>query len=205
MSPAVDIVILVVAVLAAVAGWRRGAIVTVAGLAGIVLGVVLALAITPAFLALLDQFGVADGIQRTFAAAMLMLVTTSLVSGILAQIASVLTRLLRPRGAARGLDRGVGAVGRHRGLGRVRLVHRRLPRLQRRDPRGAARVVVARARDARPREPDLERHRAVGARRRPARRGLPARLRERRGGDRRHGRARRRRAGGRAAGPRPAS
>ncbi|MDQ0743418.1 S1-C subfamily serine protease [Clavibacter sp. B3I6] len=110
MSPAVDIVILVVAVLAAVAGWRRGAIVTIAGLAGIVLGVGLALAITPAFLALLDQFGVADGIQRTFAAAMLMLVTTSLVSGILAQVASLLTRLLRPRGAARGLDRGVGAV-----------------------------------------------------------------------------------------------
>jgi uncharacterized membrane protein required for colicin V production len=106
VSPAVDIVILVVAVLAAVAGWRRGAIVTIAGLAGIVLGVVLALAITPAFLALLDRFGVADGIQRTFAAAMLMLVTTSLVSGILAQIASVLTRLLRPRGAARG-----GAAG----------------------------------------------------------------------------------------------
>ncbi|PPF71311.1 serine protease [Clavibacter michiganensis] len=110
VSPAVDIVILVVAVLAALAGWRRGAIVTVAGLVGIVLGVALALAITPAFLALLDEFGVADGIQRTFAAALLMLVTTSLVSGILAQVASVLTRLLRPRGAARGLDRGVGAV-----------------------------------------------------------------------------------------------
>ena len=110
VSPAVDIVILVVAVVAALAGWRRGAIVTVAGLAGIVLGVVLALAITPAFLALLDQFGVATGIMRTVAAALLMLVTTSLVSGILAQVASVLTRLLRPRGAARGLDRGIGAV-----------------------------------------------------------------------------------------------
>ncbi len=83
---------------------------TVAGLAGIVLGVLLALWITPAFLALLDQFGVATGITRTLAAAVLMLVTTSLVSGILAQVASVLTRLLRPRGAARGLDRGIGAV-----------------------------------------------------------------------------------------------
>ncbi|WP_241536514.1 CvpA family protein, partial [Clavibacter michiganensis] len=83
MSPAVDIVILVVAVLAALAGWRRGAIVTVAGLAGIVLGVLLALWITPAFLALLDQFGIATGITRTLAAAVLMLVTTSLVSGIL--------------------------------------------------------------------------------------------------------------------------
>ncbi|OUE28803.1 Serine protease [Clavibacter michiganensis] len=110
MSPAVDIVILVVAVVAAFTGWRRGAIVTVAGLAGIVLGVLLALAITPAFLALLDQFGVATGIMRTVAAALLMLVTTSLVSGILAQVASVLTRLLRPRGAAQGLDRGIGAV-----------------------------------------------------------------------------------------------
>ena len=110
MSPAVDIVILVVAVVAALTGWRRGAIVTVAGLAGIVLGVLLALAITPAFLTLLDQFGVATGIMRTVAAALLMLVTTSLVSGILAQVASVLTRLLRPRGAAQGLDRGIGAV-----------------------------------------------------------------------------------------------
>ncbi|OUD85896.1 Colicin V production protein [Clavibacter michiganensis subsp. michiganensis] len=111
MSPAVDIVILVVAVLAALAGWRRGAIVTVAGLAGIVLGVLLALWITPAFLALLDQFGIATGITRTLAAAVLMLVTTSLVSGILAQVASVLTRLLRP-GAPRAASTAASAPSR---------------------------------------------------------------------------------------------
>jgi S1-C subfamily serine protease len=106
----VDIVLIVIALLAVLAGWRRGALVTAASLAGIVGGALLATLVAPPLVKWLAGFGWNSSLQRTVAAGVVLLLCMSLAVGILTLIARLLRRVIGVVKVGRGLDSIGGAV-----------------------------------------------------------------------------------------------
>ncbi|MFB2580355.1 MarP family serine protease [Herbiconiux sp. P15] len=105
-----DIVLLAVAVLAVMAGWRRGALVTAASLAGIVAGALLATLVAPTAVEWLAGLGWAEAWQRAVAAAAVLILSISLAIGLLTLVARLLRRVVGVVKIGRGIDSLGGAV-----------------------------------------------------------------------------------------------
>jgi S1-C subfamily serine protease len=106
----VDIVLVLIAVLAVLGGWRRGALVTAASLAGIVAGAFLASLVAPGLVEWLAGFGWNSALQRAVAAGAVLLVCMGLAIAVLSVIARLLRRVIGSVRIGRGLDAVGGAV-----------------------------------------------------------------------------------------------
>ncbi|MCS5734792.1 MarP family serine protease [Herbiconiux daphne] len=110
MELIVDIVLLVIALLAVLGGWRRGALVTAASLVGIVGGALIATLVAPPVVEWLATFGWSNPVQRTVAAGAVLLLCMILAVGILTVIARLLRKVIGSISIGRGLDSIGGAV-----------------------------------------------------------------------------------------------
>ncbi|WP_440709487.1 MarP family serine protease [Herbiconiux sp. YIM B11900] len=110
MEIVVDIVLLVIALLAVLGGWRRGALVTAASLVGIVAGAWLATAVAPPIVSWLAELGWADPIQRAIAAGVVLLLCMSLAIALLGVVARLLRRVIGVVRIGRGIDSLGGAA-----------------------------------------------------------------------------------------------
>jgi S1-C subfamily serine protease len=110
MDIIVDIVLIVIALLAVLSGWRRGALVTAASLAGIIGGALLATAIAPPVVDWLAGLGWNTALQRTIAAGVLLLLCMAAAVGVLTLVAGLLRRVIGSVKIGRGLDAIGGAV-----------------------------------------------------------------------------------------------
>lgn len=110
MEIVVDIVLIVIALLAVLGGWRRGALVTAASLVGIVAGAWLATAVAPPIVEWLAGLGWADPIQRAVAAGAVLLLCMSLAIALLSVVARLLRRVIGVVRIGRGIDSLGGAV-----------------------------------------------------------------------------------------------
>ena len=110
MEPIVDIVLLVIALVAVLAGWRRGALQTAASLLGIVAGALLATAIAPAVVDWLASLGWNQSIQRAVAAGGVLLLCLMLAMTLFALVAGALRRIIGVVRIGRGIDSLGGAV-----------------------------------------------------------------------------------------------
>lgn len=106
MEPAIDIVLLVVGLLVVLAGWRRGALVTVGAFVGMVAGFSAGTLLGPVVVTLLAPLGLGAPVARTVVAA----ATLFLCIGILYSLAVSGAVLIRRHVKARSA-RGVDAVG----------------------------------------------------------------------------------------------
>jgi S1-C subfamily serine protease len=106
----VDIVLLVVALLAVAAGWRRGALVTAASLAGIVAGALIATLAAPPLVEWLATVGWAEAWQRAVAAGLVLILSISIAIGLLTLVARLLRRVIGVVKIGRGIDSLGGAV-----------------------------------------------------------------------------------------------
>jgi S1-C subfamily serine protease len=106
----VDIVLLAVAVLAVAAGWRRGALVTAASLAGIVAGALIATVAAPPVVEWLATVGWAEAWQRAVAAGLVLILSISLAIGLLTLVARLLRKVIGVVKIGRGIDSLGGAV-----------------------------------------------------------------------------------------------
>lgn len=106
----IDIVLVLVAVLAVLGGWRRGALVTAASLAGIVGGALLASAIAPGLVEWLAGFGWNSELQRAVAAGAVLVICMGLAIAALTVVARLLRRVIGSVKIGRGLDSLGGAV-----------------------------------------------------------------------------------------------
>jgi len=112
MEPIVDIVLLVIALLAVLGGWRRGALQTAASLIGIVVGALLAAAIAPSVVDWLASLGWNQSVQRAVAAGGVLLLCLVLAITLLSIVAGVLRRVIGVVRIGRGLDSlGGGILG----------------------------------------------------------------------------------------------
>jgi S1-C subfamily serine protease len=110
MDIIVDIVLIVIALLAVLSGWRRGALVTAASLAGIVAGALLATLVAPPVVDWLAGFGWNNALQRTVAAGAVLLLCMAVAVGVLTLVARLLRRVIGVVKVGRGLDSLGGAV-----------------------------------------------------------------------------------------------
>ncbi|MCS5729959.1 MarP family serine protease [Herbiconiux moechotypicola] len=106
----VDIVLVLVAVLAVLGGWRRGALVTAASLAGIVAGAFLASLVAPGVVDWLAAFGWSSALQRAVAAGVVLLLCMGLAITVLSVVARLLRRVIGSVRIGRGIDSLGGAV-----------------------------------------------------------------------------------------------
>ncbi|MCS5722668.1 MarP family serine protease [Herbiconiux sp. CPCC 203407] len=106
----VDIVLLVIALLAVAAGWRRGALVTAASLAGIVAGALLATLAAPPLVEWLATVGWAEAWQRAVAAGLVLILSISIAIGLLTLLARLLRGVIGVVKIGRGIDSLGGAV-----------------------------------------------------------------------------------------------
>jgi S1-C subfamily serine protease len=112
MNTVVDIVLLLIAAGAVVAGWRRGALVTAASLAGIVGGVILATNVSPIVVEFAARSGWVTSVQRTIIAAVVLIVSIALVVAVLSLIARAVRGALSRVKITKRLDTiGGGALG----------------------------------------------------------------------------------------------
>ncbi|MDQ1575997.1 MAG: hypothetical protein QOH55_1147 [Microbacteriaceae bacterium] len=115
MEVIVDLALIVVAVLAVVAGWRRGAVVSIGTLVGLVLGLWAGITIIPPVLTWLTSLGWLSGlgtgaiIWRTVIAVGIVSACATLIYTLVHALAVMLRRRLG-KGAIRGADSAVGAV-----------------------------------------------------------------------------------------------
>ncbi len=110
MEIVVDIVLVLIALAAVVGGWRRGALVTAASLAGIIAGALLATVLAPPIVEWLASLGWADPVQRAVAAGAVLLVCMSLAIAVLSLLAGLLRRVIGVVRIGRGIDSLGGAV-----------------------------------------------------------------------------------------------
>ncbi|WP_382308423.1 MarP family serine protease [Herbiconiux sp. UC225_62] len=110
MDTIVDIVLIVIALLAVLSGWRRGALVTAASLAGIIAGALLATVVAPPVVDWLAGLGWSNALQRTVAAGVLLLLCMAAAVGVLTLVAGLLRRVIGSVKIGRGLDAIGGAV-----------------------------------------------------------------------------------------------
>ncbi|MGD8169755.1 MarP family serine protease [Herbiconiux sp. P16] len=110
MDIIVDIVLIVIALLAVLSGWRRGALVTAASLVGIIGGALLATAVAPPVVDWLAGLGWNTALQRTIAAGVLLLLCMAVAVGVLTLVAGLLRRVIGSVKIGRGLDAIGGAV-----------------------------------------------------------------------------------------------
>ncbi|MFB2600118.1 MarP family serine protease [Herbiconiux sp. P17] len=110
MDIIVDIVLIVIALLAVLSGWRRGALVTAASLVGIIGGALLATAVAPPVVDWLAGLGWNTTLQRTIAAGVLLLLCMAVAVGVLTLVAGLLRRVIGSVKIGRGLDAIGGAV-----------------------------------------------------------------------------------------------
>lgn len=112
MDILIDLVLLVIALLAVVGGWRRGALLTAAALAGIVVGALLTGVAAPPVVDWLAGLGWSSPLQRTLAAAAVLILSISLASAVLTLVASLLRRVIGVVRIGRGIDAlGGGVLG----------------------------------------------------------------------------------------------
>jgi len=100
----------VIALLAVLSGWRRGALLTAASLAGIVAGALLATALAPPAVDWLAGLGWSTALQRTIAAGVVLLLCMGLAIGVLTLVAGLLRRVIGSVKIGRGLDAIGGAA-----------------------------------------------------------------------------------------------
>ncbi|MDN4613568.1 MarP family serine protease [Leifsonia sp. F6_8S_P_1B] len=109
METVVDIVLLVLAVLAILAGYSRGAIRSAGSLVGLGAGILLGLLLAPVVVEWMVRAGLTGVTQRSIVAAVVILVCAAVVYSLTAAAASVIGRVLR-HGPVRWLDSLIGAV-----------------------------------------------------------------------------------------------
>lgn len=105
----VDVVLLVLAVLAVVAGWSNGAIKAAGSLVGIACGLALGLMLAPVVVEWMAASGLTGVSQRSVVAAVVILISAAVVYAIAATAAALIGRVLR-RGPIRWVDSLIGAV-----------------------------------------------------------------------------------------------
>ncbi len=110
MDIIVDLVLLGIALLAVLTGWRRGALVTAASLAGIVGGALLARVVAPPVVDWLAGFGWSSALQRTIAAAVVLVLCLVLAVALLTLVARLLRGVIGAVKIGRGLDSLGGAA-----------------------------------------------------------------------------------------------
>jgi S1-C subfamily serine protease len=110
MELIVDIVLVVAALLAVFAGWRRGALVTAASLAGIAVGAWIATIVAPLVVNGLAGIGWNTTVLRTIAAGIVLVVCMTVAVAVLSLVASLVRRAIGGIGVIRGLDSLGGAV-----------------------------------------------------------------------------------------------
>lgn len=106
----VDIALIVIALLAVAAGWRRGALVTAASLAGIVAGAFIATLAAPPVVEWLATIGWAEAWQRAVAAGLVLILSISIAIGLLTLVARLLRGVIGVVKIGRGIDSLGGAV-----------------------------------------------------------------------------------------------
>jgi S1-C subfamily serine protease len=112
MDILIDIVLLVLALGAVVGGWRRGALVTAAALAGILAGGLLTRLAAPPVVEWLAGLGWSSSLQRTLAAVGVLILSISLATAVLTLVAGLLRRVVGVVRIGRGLDSlGGGVLG----------------------------------------------------------------------------------------------
>lgn len=111
MELIVDAVLVIAAIIAVVAGWRRGAVLFAVPMLGLVAGLWLGLLFAPPVIGWLAGIGWGSALQRTVVAAVFVAACAAVAYGITATIAALIRRRLG-KGAARGADAVAGsAVG----------------------------------------------------------------------------------------------
>ncbi|MFB2555614.1 MarP family serine protease [Herbiconiux liangxiaofengii] len=112
MDILIDLVLLALALLAVIGGWRRGALVTAASLVGIVAGGLITSVAAPPAVDWLAGLGWSSSLQRTLAAAAVLILSISLAVGVLSLVAGLLRRVVGVVRIGRGLDSlGGGILG----------------------------------------------------------------------------------------------
>ncbi|UFS59987.1 MarP family serine protease [Subtercola endophyticus] len=110
MQLAVDIVLIVAAVLAVAGGWARGALVTAASLAGIAVGAWVATLVAPIVVDWLVQYGWTSTLQRSIAAGAVFVLSIVIGSSVLGAAATLMRRAVGRVRVVRKLDSAGGAV-----------------------------------------------------------------------------------------------
>lgn len=110
MNTVVDIVLLLIALGAVVGGWRRGALVTAASLAGIVGGVALATVLSPVVVEFAARAGWVTSLQRTIVAVVVLIASIAVVVGLLSLVARALKGALSKLKITKGIDALGGAA-----------------------------------------------------------------------------------------------
>jgi S1-C subfamily serine protease len=110
VNTVVDVVLLLLAVLAVVGGWRRGALLTAASLLGVVAGVVLATFATPLVVEWAARSGWATSPQRAIVAGVVLLLSIAIAVAVLSAVATVVRGAFAKVTLARGLDTIGGIV-----------------------------------------------------------------------------------------------
>ncbi len=106
----VDIVLILIAVLAVLGGWRRGALVTAASLVGLVGGALLATAVAPGLVDWLAGLGWNSPVQRAVATGAVLVLSIGLAVTALTILAQLLRRVIGAVRIGRGLDALGGSV-----------------------------------------------------------------------------------------------
>ncbi|GGF26252.1 MarP family serine protease [Subtercola lobariae] len=110
MQLAVDIVLVVAALLAIAGGWARGAVVMAASLVGIALGAYVATLVAPVMVDLLVQYGWTSTLQRSIAAGAVFVLCIVIGSSVLGAAATLIRRAFGRVKVVRGIDSLGGAL-----------------------------------------------------------------------------------------------
>ncbi|MEF2975645.1 MarP family serine protease [Subtercola sp. YIM 133946] len=110
MQLAVDLVLLVAALLAIAGGWARGAVVMAASLVGIALGAWVATLIAPPIVDMLVQYGWTSTLQRSIAAGAVFVLCIVIGSTVLGAAATLIRRAVGRVRVVRGIDSLGGAL-----------------------------------------------------------------------------------------------
>ncbi|MCU1477115.1 MAG: serine protease [Subtercola sp.] len=110
MQLAVDLVLLVAALLAIAGGWARGAVVMAASLVGIAVGAWIATLVAPVMVDLLVQYGWTSTLQRSIAAGAVFVLCIVIGSSVLGAAATLIRRGFGRVKVVRGIDSMGGAL-----------------------------------------------------------------------------------------------
>ncbi|TAJ48623.1 MAG: MarP family serine protease [Herbiconiux sp.] len=110
MEIVVDIVLIVIALAAVVGGWKRGALLTAASLAGTIVGALLSTVLAPPIVEWLASLGWADPVQRAVAAGVVLVLCVVVAIGLFSFLAGLLRRVIGVVRIGRGIDALGGAV-----------------------------------------------------------------------------------------------
>src|ERR1700710_723005 len=110
MQLAVDIVLIVAALLAIAGGWARGAVVMAASLVGIAVGAWIATIVAPVMVDILVQYGWTSTLQRSIAAGAVFVLCIVIGSSVLGAAATLVRRAYGRVKVVRGIDSLGGAL-----------------------------------------------------------------------------------------------